>query len=234
MRAHRCRIQDAGLDLALDHGRHRRGAAGEGHMRCLGPRALQEKLHAQLFSGTNTARAIGSPARFALQPSHQFGHIGGGHVLMHDQHIGDRHRQADRGEILLGIIAGAGHDGRVDGHGAAGGHNQRMAIGGLGGDMAGRDGPRGAGAVFHHHILAERGLHGGGHQARHQIIRPTRGKGHHQHHGPAWRPGALRAGGASGQGQGQAQHQAATIHPEAPCLFGVILSIKRGHMTDRA
>ena len=89
MRAHGCRIQDAGLDLTLDHGRHRRGAAGEGDMRRFCPRALQEKLHPQLLGRAHAARAIGSPARFALQPGDKLGHIGRGHILMHHQHIGD-------------------------------------------------------------------------------------------------------------------------------------------------
>ena len=66
MRAHGCGIQDADLHLALDHGGDGRGAAGEGDMRRLIPCALQEKLHAQLFGGPHAARAIGSPARFAL------------------------------------------------------------------------------------------------------------------------------------------------------------------------
>ena len=203
-------------------------------MRRLGPCALQEKLHAQLLGGTHAAGAIGSPARFALQPSHDLGHSGRGHILVHDQHIGDRHGQADRSEILLRVIARAGHDGGVDGHGAAGGDDQRMAIGRLRRDMAGGDGTGGAGAVFHQHILAKGCLHGGCHQPRHQVIRATRGEGHHQHHGAAWRPGALCAGLAGHQRQGQAHQYAATIHSEAPRVFWLLLSIKQRSVTVRA
>ena len=81
----------------------------------------------------------------------------------------------------------------------------------------------GAGAVFHHHGLAQRLGKGRGHQAAHGIHQATRGELRDQADGPAGRPSAaLRgenawAGQRAGNGASGQAKKTTTVHAKAPC-----------------
>ena len=119
------------------------------------------------------------------------------HAIGGERHVGDgrEFRPHVNGQAGAGQLREDGHvAGRAHQHGEA---VRRRAGGGLGGDHA-----VGAGAVLHHHGLAEPGRHDLGHGARDQVAGAAGREAHQDAGGTVRRPGGGGAGRRGGRRAG--------------------------------
>ena len=84
--------------------------------------------------------------------------------------------QGDRLEILLRVVAEILVQAHIDGEQAAGGQQQRVAVGRRAGDRGPGETAAGAGTVLDHEWLLDELFHLPGEDARHHVAGPTRRK----------------------------------------------------------
>ena len=127
------------------------------------------------------------------------------------------------GEIRDRVEGQRWHGGRREDMHRSVGNQQRIAIRRLLRDEIRADHAARAGAVFHHHGLAQRLGKGRGHQAAHGIHQATRRELRDQADGPAGRPSAAlrgenaRACQSAGNGASGQAKKTTTVHAKAPC-----------------
>jgi chromosome condensin MukBEF MukE localization factor len=90
---------------------------------------------------------------------------------IHHQHVGRGRHQRDRRQLAERVVVQVARQRRRGHQRAVDGEQQRIAIGGGARHHAGADIAAGAGTVFHHHRLAQRGGQLFGHDARDQVGR---------------------------------------------------------------
>ena len=165
-------INIAGRDIARTF-----RTAAIGDMFHLDARTHFQKRAGQMADGANARRAIGE-ARPRFHRCNEFRDIARRIVALGHQHIGQRHRLADRHKGGFIIKRQAAMDQRRDGKGKAF-KEQRIAIRRRSGDNAGANRTAATAPIFHNDVLAEKFRHARNKQPHHRIGLPTGRVGHH-------------------------------------------------------
>ena len=165
------------------------GGAAIGHAGHHQPVTDLEILHEQMVDRAGAGIGVIPSIRLGLHPRDQPWHVleGGGGVHHPDQRRGHGHR--DRRQILHRVERHIAIDRGVDGDGADMAEEHHMAIGGAALHLGHADIAIGAGAVVHHHGLAEQFGEARRHEPGIGVI-AAGGAGHDDAHRPA-RPGRL-------------------------------------------
>ncbi|SPA22716.1 hypothetical protein CBM2633_B90007 [Cupriavidus taiwanensis] len=173
----------------------------------VGAGALAEQLAGQVDRLAGARRRKGVLARLRPGQRNEFGDGAGRHAGIDHQHIGHRHHQGDRRKVL-GAVRQLPVQAVVDGIGPDIAHHQGVAVSGRLPERLRADDAASAGAVFHHHRLAEQLAHALADQARGDIGRATRGRRHDQ---PDRLVGICRRRCAGGRHEGRTKRQPQSI-----------------------
>ena len=151
------------------------------------------------FAGEVRRRAVAGRceidlARARLGERDQLRHRVGGHRGIDHQDVGLGADQADRDEILLGVVVQLLVERGVGGEDAVVAHQQRVAVGSGTGDLLGGDVAAGAGPVLDDEGLVQDVLKPPADDARQHVARPARREGDQQRDRPVRIGALLRVG----------------------------------------
>ena len=151
----------------------------------------------------DASRAVIQPAGLGFRFTHHIGQRADGHAIGRHQHIWHAAHQPDCGQIFWLEGHTGAENGEIDRPRADGGQQQRMPIGFSPRHEFAANIARSAGAVIHHHLLAEPGRKTFSREPPDQIRGPGGGEGDNQANGAVGQPlrqGGQRQAGPNGQG----------------------------------
>ncbi len=185
--AHRLLAQE--IDVAADQVVHRRPGAAIGHERRLEAELRGEQQARHVRGGADAAMRLLHLVAVLLQIGHELRHRLGGKIIARGDHRRGVRGEADRLEVLRGIVFEIRREhrrGHVRSHAAG---EQGVAVRRCGGDARAAERAAGAADILDHQLVAERPAHMVGDDARHHVARPAGRERHH--HGDGARRIAL-------------------------------------------